>query len=166
MNYEEQVKPYKVYLGADHAGFELKEIIQAHLDDLGYQTEDMGAYEYEPDDDYPDFVGPVAQMVAQDAEAIGIILGGSGQGEAIAANRFPNVRAVVFNGQYVPDDGRDVPHEIITARQHNNANILSLGARFLNKEEALEAVDAFIETDFSHEERHIRRINKLNQFPG
>ena len=114
MHYEEQIKPYKVYVGADHAGFELKEVIVAHLEDLGYVVEDAGAHEYDPDDDYPEFVVPVAQAVATDREAIGIILGGSGQGEAIAANRFPNIRAVVFNGQYEPHDGREVPHEVVT----------------------------------------------------
>jgi ribose 5-phosphate isomerase B len=95
-----------------------------------------------------------------------IVLGGSGQGEAIVANRFPHVRAVVFNGQYVsPDENRDIPNEIVLSREHNDANILSLGARFLSEEEAKNAVRLWLATPFSHDERHIRRIAKIEQYP-
>ena len=149
-----------VHVASDHAGFELKKEIILHLEKQGYNVTDHGAYELDETDDYPDYVKPAAEAVSADYTSRAIILGGSGQGEAILANRFPNVRAVVFNGQYAPGD-REIPEEVITARQHNDANILSLGARFLNTEEALEAVDQFMETDFSGDERHIRRLAKI-----
>jgi len=95
---------------------------------------------------------------------IGIVIGGSGQGEAIMANRFSRVRAVVFNGQYKPADGRKIPDEIKISREHNDANILSLGARFLDFDEALKAVLLWLNTPFSKEERHARRIAKIEQF--
>jgi ribose 5-phosphate isomerase B len=152
-----------IHIGSDHAGYELKEALKLFLEKKGYQVIDHGADEYDEDDDYPDFIFPVAQNVALDTDSKGIILGGSGQGEAIAANRIKGIRAVVFNGQYQPVDGREVPEEIIISRQHNDANILSLGARFLSEEEAKEAVDLWLETDFSGEERHLRRIKKLDQ---
>lgn len=151
-------------MGADHAGFELKETLKRWLETHDYEVVDHGSYELDDGDDYPDFCAPVAQAVSLDTEdAKGIVIGGSGQGEAIVCNRFPRVRAVVFNGQYAPADGRDVPEEIVISRQHNDANVLSLGARFLSEEEAIEAVELWLETDFSGEERHARRIEKIEQ---
>jgi len=152
-----------IYLGTDHAGFELKEVIRVYLERKGYNVVDHGAYEYDEDDDYPDFIFPVAQDVSLDTESVGIILGGSGQGEAICANRVKGIRAIVFNGQYQPLDGREVPEEIVIARQHNDSNVLSLGARFLSEEDAIEAIDLWLETNFSGEERHLRRIKKLDK---
>lgn len=151
-----------IHIGADHAGYEMKEVLKLFLERKGYEVVDHGAYEYDEDDDYPDFIFPVAQNVILDTDSKGIILGGSGQGEAIVANRVNGVRAVVFNGQYQPGDGREVPEEIVISRQHNDANILSLGARFLSDEEAKEAVELWLETDFSGEERHLRRIKKID----
>ena len=153
----------KVHIGSDHAGYELKESLKEFLISHDYEIIDHGAYEFDEDDDYPDFVFPVAQEVASDPKAVGIILGGSGQGEAIMANRLKGVRAVVFNGQYEPMDGREVPNEIVVSREHNDSIILSLGARFLNYDEAREAVEVWLETEFSGEPRHIRRIAKLDQ---
>jgi len=153
----------KIHIGSDHAGFELKDELIKFLEKKDYEITDHGAFEYDEDDDYPDFVLPVAKAVALDPESKGIVLGGSGQGEAIVANRVPTVRAVVFNGQYKPDDGREVPEEVIISRQHNDANVLSLGARFLNAEEVREAVELWLETDFTGEERHVRRIQKIEQ---
>lgn len=163
----------KIIIGADHAGFELKQELVAYLESMGYDVEDKGAYEYDEDDDYPDFVAPVAAALSQSyrdgdhadptTKTMGIIIGGSGQGEAIVANRFPHVRAVVFNGQYEPVSGRDVPDEITTSRQHNDANILSLGARFLSVDEARAAVETWLETDFSGDPRHVRRIEKIEE---
>ncbi|MDA8611464.1 RpiB/LacA/LacB family sugar-phosphate isomerase [Candidatus Pacebacteria bacterium] len=153
----------KIHVAADHAGFEYKESVREWLISEGYEVIDHGAYDYEEDDDYPDFVAPAANAISRedDTSVRAIIFGGSGQGEAIVANRFPNVRAVVFNGQYVPADGREVPEEIVTARNHNDANVLSLGARFLSLTEVKEAVELFLETEFSGEVRHVRRIEKI-----
>lgn len=142
----------------------MKEALVPYVLELGYEAVDLGARELDPTDDYPDFIFPVAREVSNDPSgARGIVLGGSGQGEAIAANRFPGVRAVVFNGQYKPLDGREVPREIEIARQHNDSNVLSLGARFLSLEEAKEAVKLWLSTPFSGDERHARRIRKLDE---
>jgi len=147
----------KVFIGSDHAGFELKEKLKASLKGLGYNVEDKGAFEYNDGDDYPDFIVPVAEAVSKNSDVKGIILGGSGQGEAICANRFSGVRAVVFYGG---------SEEIIKlSREHNDANILSLGARFLDEKTAMEAVKIWLETKFSGNERHIRRIKKLEALP-
>ncbi len=143
----------KIFTGTDHAGFELKEKLKQFLIERGYDVEDKGAFELNPDDDYPDFIKQVAIAVNQTPESLGIVLGGSGTGEQIAANKIDHIRAVEYYGG---------PLEIVRlAREHNDANILSLGARFVNFEEAQEAVVLFIETPFSEEERHIRRIDKL-----
>ena len=154
-----------ILIASDHAGFELKSELMPYLRGLGYEVKDFGANEFNPEDDYPDFVVPLAKEVSESSGAKqGIIIGGSGQGEAMCANRFPNVRAVVFNGQYKPEDGRHIPHEIPTSRDHNNANILSLGARFLNEAEAKEAVKLWLETPFSGETRHARRLEKIEKY--
>ncbi len=154
----------KIHIGSDHAGFELKQEIIKFLEKQEYEVIDHGAYEYDEDDDYPDYIYPVAKEVSMDSDTVGIILGGSGQGEAIVANRIPGIRAVVFNGQYLPEDGREVPNEIVISREHNDSNILSLGARFLSTEEALDAVEVWLETEFSGDPRHIRRIEKIDRF--
>ena len=153
-----------ILFATDHAGFELKQVLMLFVRGLGFEVEDGGAYEYDAEDDYPDCIAPVARRVSAEPEHLrAIILGGSGQGEAMVANRFPQVRAVVFNGQYQPPDGRRVPEEIVTAREHNDANVLSLGARFLSEAEAKEAVQLWLETPFSGDERHQRRIAKIDQ---
>tara|TARA_B100000287_G_scaffold67464_1_gene58990 strand:- start:250 stop:690 length:441 start_codon:yes stop_codon:yes gene_type:complete len=144
----------KIHLATDHAGLELKEKIKLYLSDLNYEVIDHGAYEYDALDDYPDFIFPCANAVSNDPESKGIILGGSGQGEAMAANRVKGVRAAVFyNG----------PDEIIKlSRQHNNANILSLGARFMSEEEMHKIIEVWLSTDFESG-RHQRRIEKLDE---
>lgn len=145
----------KIYIGSDHAGFELKEKLIPFLKELGHEIEDKGAYSLDPQDDYPDFVIPTARAVANDPEhSRGIVLGGSGQGEAICANRTRGVRAVVWYG------GNREPLRL--SRAHNNANILSLGAGLIG-EESFEAVQMWLETPFSMDERHIRRIEKIDQ---
>lgn len=122
---------------------------------LGYEVEDMGADLYNKDDDYPDFVSRAARAVATDPENNrAVVLGGSGQGEAIVANRFPEVRAVVYYG------GEQLI--ISLSREHNNANILALGARFISEEEAKEALRCWLETPFPGGERHVRRIKKID----
>jgi len=143
----------KLYITSDHAGFALKEYLVRALQDEA-EVIDMGPHTLEPKDDYPDYVVPCARVVAEDPEARGIVIGGSGQGEAMAANRIRGVRASVFYGG---------SGDILTlSREHNNANILSLGARFLHEEEALAAVRVWIGANFSEDERHVRRIAKLD----
>ncbi len=145
----------KVFIGADHAGFELKEKLLAMLVEEGYEVTDKGAFKYNENDDYPDFIEAVAREVSENPDgARGIILGGSGQGEAIDANKFPHVRAAEYYGG---------PLEIVKlSREHNDANILSLGARFVGEDEARVAVKLWLSTPFSGEERHVRRIAKLD----
>lgn len=144
----------KIYIGSDHAGYELKEKIKIFLKESNYDVIDRGAFELNNEDDYPDFIVPVALDVASDDESFGIIFGGSGEGEAMSANKVEGVRATEYYG--------GDPEIIKVSREHNNANILSLGARFVTEKEAKEAIKLFIDTKFSGEERHIRRINKLD----
>jgi ribose 5-phosphate isomerase B len=156
-----------IHIGSDHAGYDLKEVLKQYLIERSFKVLDHGAHEMQPNDDYVDFVVPVAQAVASGDKMVrGIVLGGSGQGEAIVANRFWGVRAIVFNGQFTPDDGRDVPREIKLSREHNNSNVLSLGARFLNQKEAIDAVAEWLDTPFSEDERHVRRLDKLDALGG
>jgi len=155
--------PSIVYLAADHAGFELKEELREYVRELGYPVEDLGAHEFNAADDYPDFVIPCAQKVAADNGARGILVGASGQGEAMCANRLKNVRAAVFYGKasHMQTDTEGISLDMIAAvRMHNDANILSLGARFLSSEEAKEVVRQFLETPFPAAARHARRIAK------
>ena len=153
----------RVYLGSDHAGFEMKRELISFLKENGFDLYDCGPKEYVHDDDYPDYVSIVARCITDEPGAMGIVLGWSGQGEAVAANRFSGIRAVVFNGQYAPADGRELPDEIKISREHNDANILSLGARFLNFDESRSAVTEWLATSFSNDERHMRRLNKIDQ---
>jgi len=145
-----------IYLAADHAGFELKNQIKKYLEEeLKLEVEDMGAYEENPDDDYPDFVIPAAQKVAENPEENkGIVLGGSGQGEAIAANKVKGVRALLYYGGSL-----DI---VKLSRQHNDANVLSLGARFVDFEQAKKAIDIWLATEFEGG-RHENRIEKIKQ---
>jgi len=144
----------KIALATDHAGFELKEALKAFLAAEGYDVVDFGANEMNQDDDYPDFVRPAAEAVAKGEVERAIVLGGSGQGEAMVANRIRGVRAAVYYG------GKE---DIITlSREHNDANILSLGARFLSEDEAKRAVHAWLTTPFSGDERHVRRIGNID----
>lgn len=144
----------KIYLGGDHAGLQLKEKVKEVLLGWGYEVEDCGPFEFDNDDDYPDFVKPVAEAVAKDPEnRRGLLFGGSGQGEAMVANRYKKVRATVFYGG---------PEDIVQlSREHNNANVLSIGARFVEEKEALRVIKMWLEAEFPAEERHKRRIDKF-----
>jgi len=149
------MKTKKIILGSDHAGFQLKEEIKEFLEKEGYEIEDVGAKSYDKEDDYPDFISKAAKKVSKDPKNNkGIILGGSGQGEAITANKIKGIRAALYYG-----GNKDI---IKLSRTHNDTNMLSLGSRFLNKKEAIEAVKLWLNTDFSDEERHIRRIKKIS----
>ena len=143
----------KIHIATDHAGLDLKNIIRDYLISKGHEVTDHGAHEYDALDDYPDYIFPCAKAVASDLESRGIILGGSGQGEAMAANRVKGVRAAVFyNG----------PVEIVKlSREHNNANILSLGARFMTKDEIYDIIEMWLDEPFGGG-RHQRRIDKLD----
>ncbi len=145
----------KIYIASDHSGYEMKKVLLSHLELMGHEVVDKGPDHLDPTDDYPDFVALVAEGVAEtDSNAMGIVIGGSGTGEAIEANRLFGIRAAVYYGG---------PEDIIRlAREHNDANILSLGARFISEQEAKHAVDLFLGTKFSGDERHKRRILKLD----
>ena len=144
----------KIHIATDHAGLELKNTIKNFLKEKGHDVADHGAHEYDALDDYPDFIFPCAKAVSVDSDSRGIILGGSGQGEAMAANRLKGVRAAVFyNG----------PEDIIKlSREHNNANILSLGARFMEESEIFVIIEMWLKEPFGGG-RHQRRIEKLDQ---
>lgn len=143
----------KVYLASDHAGFELKEKIKEYILTLNYEVEDCGDYSENKSDDYPDFVSIAAQKVSDNQGSIGIVFGKSGSGEEIVANKFKNVRAVTgFSSE-----------NVVLARKDNDANVLSLGSQFTDLETAKEFVKLFLQTPFSNEERHIRRIDKISK---
>ncbi len=143
-----------IYLASDHAGFKLKEKIKKFLAVRGYKVKDLGPFSYKEGDDYPDLIKPAAQKISKNSNDKAIIFGGSGQGEAMAANRYKNVRATVYYGG---------PIKIIRlSREHNDANVLSLGARFVTAQEAFRAVELWLKTPFSKEARHERRIKKLS----
>lgn len=161
----------KIALAGDHAGFtQLKELAD-YLQSLGYEVKDFGPAALKPDDDYPDFVIPAAKAVASGEFERGIILGGSGQGEAMAANKIKGIRCAVFYGPAVPlrvidAEGRTShdPYEIIKlSRQHNDANILSLAARFVALPDMKQAVKLWLDTTFSDKERHQKRLNKISE---
>ncbi len=145
----------KILLASDHAGYELKNKIVQFLKDEGFDVEDMGAHVYDKNDDYPRIMLPVAMRIMKDPENIkAIIFGKSGQGEAIIVNRFPGIRSAVYYSNNL---------EIIRlSREHNDANVLSIGAGFINEEEAKKAVKLWISTPFSGDPRHMRRIEMLD----
>ena len=148
-----------IYIASDHAGFYLKKQLIQYLKIKGLEVEDLGPYEMDPDDDYPDFIIPCAQKVAQQIakgeDAKGIVIGGSGQGEAIAANKVKGIWAAVINSP-----NPQIPK---LAREHNNANVLSLGARFISADDAKKAVTLWLEAKFEGG-RHQKRINKIIKF--
>jgi ribose 5-phosphate isomerase B len=132
----------------------------------GYEVTDCGAHEYNEGDDYPDFVVPVAREVSMHPNEVkGIVIGGSGEGEAMCANRFRSVRAVAWYGpaNKIASDTKTI---IEFSREHNDANILSIGARFVTEEEALKAVKLWLDTPFSGDERHKRRLEKIERVHG
>ena len=172
-----------IYLGSDHRGFALKEKIKEWLTEWGYQYEDMGAFEFNKDDDYPDFISKAAERVSQDPDnSKAIIMGGSGQGEAMVANRYKGVRAAVFYGPPFKKLGwyfligllgrggiamsqrgefANLQELVKLSREHNNANILSLGASCIDYNIAKKVIKLWLNTPFSNDERHKRRINKF-----
>lgn len=160
----------KIALSTDHAGFEQLKQLEALLTEKGHECVSYGPDSFNSEDDYPDFIVPAAKAVADGECDMGIIMGGSGQGEAMAANRVKGARCAVYYGPAAPADAIDSEgraasdeYEILRlSRQHNNANILSLAARFLTQTEAETAVILWLSTQFSNAERHERRISKLD----
>lgn len=156
----------KIYFASDHAGFALKQALTELVTSLGYKTEDCGAYELDPNDDYPVYVAKAAMAVSEskDNKCCAIVIGGSGQGEAMVANRFKGVRAAVYygGGREQTDASGKTLDVITSSRVHNNANVLALGARFLSQDEAKNAVEKWLAIPFSDEERHRRRIEQID----
>jgi ribose 5-phosphate isomerase B len=153
----------KIFFASDHAGFDLKKELVSFVASLGHDVEDLGATTYREDDDYVGYCAQAASRVSADPDKVrAIVLGGSGQGEAIVANRFPRVRAAVYNGESRGALYNDLD-EIALSRIHNDANVLSLGARFLTPDEAKSAVQRWLATEFSGEERHKRRIRQIEE---
>ena len=144
----------RVHLGSDHAGFELKQAVARRLVELGHEPVDHGPEQYDAADDYPPYVLRAAQGVAGDTGSLGVVLGGSGNGEAIAANKVQGVRcALAWSRQTAA-----------LAREHNDANVVSLGARMHDEQAALELLEVFVSTDYSGEPRHSRRIAMLSAY--
>lgn len=144
----------RIYLGADHAGFETKNVIAEHLKGSGHEVVDCGAHVYDAEDDYPAFCIAAAEKVVGDPGSLGIVLGGSGNGEQIAANKVPGARcALAWSVETAK-----------LAREHNNAQLIGLGGRMHTEEESLAIVDAFIGQPWSEAERHQRRIDILAEY--
>ncbi|HMQ37797.1 MAG TPA: ribose-5-phosphate isomerase [Micropruina sp.] len=144
----------RVHIAADHTAYDLKEFLAKELSGAGYEMVDHGAHSYDASDDYPDFVLPCAEAVAADPDSRGIVLGGSGNGEQIAANKVRGVRA-------------GLAYNVVTARlarEHNDARIIALGGRMQSLSDALAMVTVFLETPFSNDPRHVRRIALLDDY--
>jgi ribose 5-phosphate isomerase B len=144
----------RVYLGSDHAGYELKQAIIEHLRNTGHEPIDCGAYSYDAEDDYPAFCISAAEKTVADPDSLGIVLGGSGNGEQMAANKVPGARCAL---------GWSVETASL-AREHNNAQLVGIGARMHSVADALAIVDAFLNTAWSKAERHQRRIDLLAEY--
>ena len=144
----------RIHIGSDHAGLELKAELVKHLSSKGHDVTDHGPHEYDALDDYPDFCIPAAQAVAKDSSSLGIVLGGSGNGEQIAANKVKGIRAALA---WSIETAK-------LAKEHNNANVVAVGGRMHEISFVKEIIDAFINEPFSNDERHVRRIKKISDF--
>ena len=144
----------RVYLGSDHAGFELKTHLVAELDAAGHETIDVGPRSFDPEDDYPAYCLATGAMVVGDPGSLGVVIGGSGNGEQIAANKVPGIRAALAWSV----------ETATLAREHNNANVISIGSRMHSAAEATTLVMAFLTTAFSAEQRHVRRIGQVADY--
>ena len=148
----------RIHIATDHAGLEFSQTLQQHLADAGHEVIDHGPQSYDPQDDYPSFCIDAARAVVRDqrsgVEALGVVFGGSGNGEQIAANKVEGVRAALVWNLSTAE----------LAREHNDANVISIGARQHTVEEAIAFIDRFVQTPFSGEERHVRRIAQLAEY--
>jgi ribose 5-phosphate isomerase B len=158
-----------IYLATDHAGFELKNILVEYIKELGHEPQDCGAHVYDVADDYPPIIASAARKLSEDVavgkESYAIVIGASGQGEAMVMNRFKGVRCALYYGapktSQIDAAGKELTM-IQSTRIHNNANALSLGGRFLTEEEVRHVVRAWLDTTFSGEERHARRVQQID----
>ena len=146
----------KLYVSGDHAGFELKEKLKDFLERKGFEINDFGPHQYNKDDDYPDFVIPMARAVVKN-KIRGLIIAGSGQGENIATNKIKGIRTALYHGGSTKI--------VQTARKHDDANVLSLGSRFVTESEAKKAINVFLKTKFE-KGRHKRRVGKVSKLGG
>lgn len=175
----------KISIASDHAGFELKEFLVRELRSSGFDVYDHGAHELIPEDDYPVYIAKAAKDVSEYEESllsgadslkshdvhgkpklqhVGIVIGGSGQGEAMVANKFPYVRAAVLYGGVMAGGSEDLLEKITRlSREHNDANVLSIGARFITEEEAIKMVRIWLEAKFSDDVKHQRRIDEIRE---
>lgn len=144
----------RIHIGSDHAGLDFKDRIVGHLSGQGHEVIDHGPFIFDAQDDYPLFCIPAAIATAQEPGSLGIVLGGSGNGEQIAANKVKGIRAALVWNEATA----------IAAREHNDANVIAIGGRMHTEEEALALVDLFLVTPFSHDERHVRRIALINKY--
>lgn len=148
----------RIHIATDHAGLELKARLVTYLSKKGHEVTDHGAYEYDPQDDYPEFIIAAAEAVAADqregVEAMGVVFGGSGNGEQIAANKVRGIRAALVWNEATAR----------LAREHNNANVVAIGARQHSEEEVLRLIDTFLEAPFPGDERHVRRIGQITAY--
>ena len=144
----------RIHIGSDHAGLELKAALVEYLKSKGHDVNDHGPHEYDAVDDYPDFCIPAAIATVADPSSLGIVLGGSGNGEQIAANKVKGVRAALV---WSIETAK-------LAREHNNANVISLGGRLHDEAFCLQLVDTFLATAFTNDERHVRRINQIGNY--
>ena len=144
----------RIHIGSDHAGLELKGALVEYLESKSHHVTDHGPFEFDAVDDYPDFCIPAAIATVADHGSLGIVLGGSGNGEQIAANKVKGVRAALAWSIETAQ----------LAKEHNNANVVGIGGRMHSRDECKASIDAFIETPFTNDERHIRRINKIKQY--
>jgi ribose 5-phosphate isomerase B len=144
----------RVYLGSDHAGFELKQHLVNHLAKEGYEVVDVGAHVYDAADDYPAFCLHTAALVVDDPGSLGVVIGGSGNGEQIAANKVAGVRAALAWNLETAQ----------LSRQHNDANVVGIGARQHTLDDAAAIVEAFLSTPFSGDPRHLRRIEQVEAY--
>jgi len=144
----------KIHIGSDHAGLDFKSVIIKHLKEQGHDVVDHGPHTLDLQDDYPVFCIPAAQAVANEPGSLGIVLGGSGNGEQIAANKVKGIRAALVWNEAIA----------VAAREHNDANIMAIGGRMHKESEALALVDLFLKTPFTNDARHIRRINLISDF--
>jgi len=144
----------RIYIASDHAGFTLKRKLMDDLNQMGHEVIDMGNTVFDENDDYPDFIIPLARKVSTDAGSLGVVIGKSGNGEAIAANKVKGIYAAICLNKEMAK----------LAREHNNANVLALGAGFIDEDAAKTVVETFVQTPFTGDERHVRRLTKITSF--